>query len=141
MLLIAPMRNAQTTGRLGRKWGAPQSIGMKCRNPSPRPNEMSELLAAPEVEDGVLLIGPMRNAQTPGRLGRKWGAPQSIGMNCRNPSLRPNEMSELLTAPNGGWDAPHRIRREGGTSSPPREEIDCPSEHRSEMSEPLTSSQ
>jgi hypothetical protein len=68
----------------------------------------------------MLPVASEGNAQTPHRLGMKWGAPQSIGMKCRNPSLRPNEMSELLTAPE--W------------------RMGCSSSHRREMSQPLTAS-
>jgi hypothetical protein len=42
-----------------------------------RPNEMSELLPAPEG-NGTLLIASVGNGTTPHRLGRKWGAPESI---------------------------------------------------------------
>jgi hypothetical protein len=63
---------------------APQSTGMKCRNPSLRPNEMSELLTAPEW-NGMLLIASEGSAATSHCLGRKGDAPQSIGMKCQNP--------------------------------------------------------
>jgi hypothetical protein len=59
---------------------------------------MSELPSGPQ-RNGMLLVAAEGNVTTAHRLGRKWGAPQSIGMKCQNPSLRPNEMSELLTAP------------------------------------------
>jgi hypothetical protein len=83
--------------RLGREWDAPPGIGMESRNPSMRPNEMSELLPAPEG-NGTLLIASVGNGTTPHRLGRKWDAPEGLGETCRNPTLRPKEMSEPLTA-------------------------------------------
>jgi hypothetical protein len=98
MLLVTSEGDAATNHPLGRKWDAPQSLGMKCRSPSLRPNEMSELLTAPEW-NGLLLIASDAIARTDHPLWRKWDAPQSIGMKCQNPSLRSNDMSELLTAP------------------------------------------
>jgi hypothetical protein len=83
MLLIASERNVMSTHRLGRKRDSPQSIGMKCRSPSLRPNVMSELLTAPEW-NGMLLIASERNVTTPDRPGRKGDSPRSIGMKCRN---------------------------------------------------------
>jgi hypothetical protein len=100
---------------------------------------MSELPTAPEW-NGMLLIASERNAATPHGLGRKWGPPQSLGRKCRNPSLRPNEMSELLTAPE--WNGMLLIASERNvTSLTSREEMGFPSEHRNEVSEPLTASQ
>jgi RNA polymerase subunit RPABC4/transcription elongation factor Spt4 len=87
---------------------------------------MSELLTSPEW-NGMLLIASERNVTTPHRLGRKSDSPQSIGMKCRNPSLRPNEMSELPTAPEwngmlliaseGNVATPHRVGRKGDAST------------------------
>jgi hypothetical protein len=88
-LLIGSGRKATTPDRLGREWGAPRGIGMKCRNPSLRPNEMSELLTAP-AWNGMLLIPSEGYGTTPHRPGSRSDAPQSIGMIYRNPSLRPN---------------------------------------------------
>jgi hypothetical protein len=51
--------------------GCPQSIERKCRNPSPRPNEVLELLTASE-RNGMLPIASEGNVATPHRLGRKW---------------------------------------------------------------------
>jgi hypothetical protein len=172
----------------GGRSDAPQSIGVQCRNPSPRPSEMSELLTEPEW-NGMLPMASEGSATTPHRLGegegmrlrasernvgtphcapmrcqnfslrpnemgcshrigrechphsppgRKWDAPQSIGVKCQNPSLRPNEMPEVLTSPGVEWEAHHRVWRECRNRSPPREEMGCPSGHRSEVSEPLT---
>jgi hypothetical protein len=90
--------NVAAPHHLGGKWDAPQSIGTKCRKPSPPPNEMSELLAAYEGK-AMHLIASVVNASTFHRLGREWGAPRGIGMECWDPSLRPDEMSELLTVP------------------------------------------
>jgi hypothetical protein len=97
MLLIASEGKATTPHRLGREWGAPRPIGMECRDPSLRPNEMSELLTAPEW-NGMLLIASEGEAATPHRIRKEWHAPQGMGMECQNPPLRPNEMSELLCA-------------------------------------------
>jgi hypothetical protein len=78
-------------GASGGKCDAPQSIGMICRNPPLRPNEMPGLLTAPE-RDRMLPIAPEGNAATPHRLGRKRDALQGIGVKCQNFPLRPNEM-------------------------------------------------
>jgi hypothetical protein len=68
----------------------------------------------------MLLIASEGNGTTPRRLGRKWYACQTVGVECRNPSLRPNEMSELLTAP--------ELR------------MCCSPSHRRDMPQPLTAS-
>jgi hypothetical protein len=76
----------------------------------------------------MLLIASEGNVTTAHRLGRKWDAPESIGMNCRNPSLRPNEMSELLTAPewrmgcssSHGGEMPQPLPASGGNGMPLR---------------------
>jgi RNA polymerase subunit RPABC4/transcription elongation factor Spt4 len=117
MPLIASERNAATPHRLGRKRDSSQGIGMKCRNPSLRPNEMSELLTAPEW-NGMLIIASGRNVTTPHRLGRKRDAPQSIGVKDRNSPLRPNETSELLTAPE--WNGMLLIASERSVTTPHR---------------------
>jgi hypothetical protein len=113
---------------------------MKCRNPSLRPNEISEFPTAHECK-GMLLIASERNVTTPHRLGRKRDAPQSLGMECRNPSLRPSEMSELLTAPE--WNGMVLVASDGSWTSPysPGGKWDSPPEHPSEMSEPLSATQ
>jgi hypothetical protein len=119
---------------------SPQSIEMKCRNPSLRPNDGARLLTGPEW-NGMLLIASERNVTTPHRLGRKRDAPQSIGMKCRNPSLRPSEMSELLTAPE--WSGMLLVASERNVTTPHRLGMkwDAPSEHRNELLEPPTASQ
>jgi hypothetical protein len=139
MLLIASERNVTTPHRLGRKWDASQCIGMKCPNPSLRTNEMSELLTAPE-RNGMLhrIGGKNRN---PSRLGGESDAPQSIGMKCQNPSLRPNEVSELITAPERNGMLLIASEGDAAPASPSREENGAQSEHRNEMSEPLTATQ
>jgi RNA polymerase subunit RPABC4/transcription elongation factor Spt4 len=76
MLLIASERNAAIPHRLGRRRNAPQSMGMECRNPSLRPNEMSELFTAPEWS-GMLLIASEGNGAIPHRLGRRWDSPRA----------------------------------------------------------------
>jgi hypothetical protein len=98
MLLIASEGNATTHHRRGRKSDSKQGIGMKCRNSSLRPDEMSELLTAREW-NGMLLIASEGICTTLTPRGGRRDGPQSIGVRCRNPALRPNEMSELPTAP------------------------------------------
>jgi hypothetical protein len=71
--------------------------------------------------NGMILFAPDGNAATPPRLGRKWDARESVGTEDRNPSLRPNEMSQhptasdwngmLLFASEGTAAAPHRLGR------------------------------
>jgi hypothetical protein len=128
--------------RLGGEWDAPPSIGTKCQNPSLRPNEMSELLTAPE-RNGMLIFasdGSVTTLTRPARNGRKSIAPQSIGVKGRNRSLRPDWMSELPTSPE--WNGCSSSEGQGsGTPSPPREETGRPSEHRNEMSEPRAATQ
>jgi hypothetical protein len=72
--------------------------------------------------------------------GGKWDSPQSIGVNYRNPPQRPNEMSELPTAHE--WNRMLLIASERNATTPHRlgEEMGCASEHRNEVSEPLTAS-
>jgi hypothetical protein len=133
----APHRSggkSRTPSPPGRSRDAPQSIGMKCRNPSLRPNEMSQLLTASEWSGVHHRIGGKRpNPSPPGEAIR-----------CR--SGHRNQMSELLTAsqldvgtPHRArvkWDAPHRSGGKSPNPSPLREEMGCPSERRSEMSDP-----
>jgi hypothetical protein len=98
MLLILSEGNVTTPHRLGRKWDAPRSIGRK---------EVSEPLTASQCDvrtphcsrtEWKLLIASGGSPTTPHRLGRERDSPQSIGVECRYPPLRPNDMSELLTA-------------------------------------------
>jgi hypothetical protein len=114
MLLVTSDGNATTPHLLGRKRDAPRSIGMKCQGPSLRPNEMSELLLAPE-RNGMLLIASEGQPHPPHRPGRKLGAPQSIGMKFRQPSLGPNGLSELLTAPE--WEGMLLMASEGNVTT------------------------
>jgi hypothetical protein len=102
---------------------------MRCQNSTLLPNGMDALIAS----EG--------NVTTSHRLGRKLDAARSIGMEYRNPSLRTNGMSELLTAPERNGTILNAS--EGSAAAPfqPRGEMGCPSEHRSQMSEPLTASQ
>jgi hypothetical protein len=124
MRLIPSERNGTTPYRPVGKWDAPQSLGGKCRDPSLRPNEMSELLTAPEW-NGLLVIGFERGAANPRGLERKRDVPQSIGMKCRNRALRQDGMSELLTAP--VWNGMPRIELlEWRNAAPPREQIGRP---------------
>jgi hypothetical protein len=98
MLLIASKGNVTIPHRRGRTWDAPQSIGMDRRNPSLRPNEVLEVLAAAKW-DGFLHIAWDGKCNNPTPPREEMGCPQSIGVKCQNPSLRPNAMSELPTAP------------------------------------------
>jgi hypothetical protein len=132
---LGSVGKAATPHRPGRSWDAPHCMGMKCRDPSLRPNEMSELLTAPEW-NGMLDSAVEGSHKTPHRLGREWGAPRPSGMECRGPSLRPNEMSEPLTAAEGNGMLPSRRKGKPHHPPPRREEVACPSRHRVEMSEP-----
>jgi hypothetical protein len=80
------------------------------------------------------------NPARPHHLGGKCDAPERIRVKCRNPSLRPNGMSELRTA--SEWNGCSSSHRKGGahplTASGGQGRA---SEHRSEMSEPSTASQ
>jgi hypothetical protein len=93
----------------------PQSIEMKCRNPSLRPNDGARLLTGPEW-NGMPRIASERNVTTPHSLGRKRDTPQSIGVKCRNASLRPNGVSELLTGPE--WSGMLLIASERNVTPP-----------------------
>jgi hypothetical protein len=126
MLLIGSEVIAPSPHLLGWEWGAPRGIGMECRDPSQRPNEMSELLTAPEC-NGMLLIASEGKATTPHRLGREWGAPRSIGMKgpapncvpmrCQNSSLRPSEMGCSSSRRRG---TPRSLTASGGSVVPLR---------------------
>jgi hypothetical protein len=89
----------------------------------------------------MLPIASEGNVTTAHGLGRKGRAPQSIGMRGQNPSLRPNEMSELLTAPEWRMGCSSSHRREMSQPLTASGGNGMPAEHRNEMSEPLTASQ
>jgi hypothetical protein len=59
---------------------------------------MSELLTAPE-RNGMLLIASEGDAAPASPPREENGAPSGHWSEMSEPSLRPNEMSELLTAP------------------------------------------
>jgi hypothetical protein len=92
------------------------------------------LLMAPDVivtcpalrRDWIDAVASERNAPAAPRSGKKRGAPKSIGMECQNLSLRPNEMSELLTAPGGNGMLPIASEGNAASSHPLGAEWDAP---------------
>jgi hypothetical protein len=96
----------------------------------------------------MLLFELEGNATAPHHLGRKWDAHESIGRKRQNPSLRPNEMSELLTASErngmlviaseGKAAAPHRLGRKSDAPKGIGVGYRSSSLRRKEMSELLT---
>jgi hypothetical protein len=138
------------------EWGGMLLIesGRKCHDPSPpreemgcpseHLNQMSEHLTAYQWDVGTPHCArtewdaPHRiwgKCHDPSPPGKGKGCPQSIGMKCRNPSLRTNEVSELLTAPE--WNVMLIVASEGKPhplTAP--EEIGCPSGHPGELSAP-----
>jgi hypothetical protein len=125
MLPTASEGNAQTPRRRGRKWDAPQSTGVERRNPSLRPNEMSELLTAPKWRMGRSSSHRREMSRlSPPR--REWGAPQIVGMECGNPPGVPMGCQNSRLRPNGRWDPPHRIGGKCYNPSPGRRETGAP---------------
>jgi hypothetical protein len=146
MVIVASDGNVATLTRSARNWDATQSIGVWCCHRPLRPNEMSELLTAPEW-NGMLLIASEGDAATHHPLWGKWDAPRSTGMKCRNPHCVPMRCQNFSLRPNG-MDAPHGIGGKCHNPHPPRMKWDAtqiigvkcrnPSLRPNEMSELLT---
>jgi hypothetical protein len=116
-------------GASERDVGTPHCVPMRRQNSSLRPNEMG---LPSSHREGVPqpLVPSGGNGMTLRASVGTIGAPHCVRMRCRNSSLRHNEM-ECSSSHRRGMSQPPTAS--GGDG--------IPSEHRNEMSDPLTASQ